>query len=213
MSMVAYYARMSSTDLVLLRADVDGFWKLPEMPWDLSDRIGPDGAETLYIDKDWKVLSWLCSETGRAEQRNETAHFSALRSRDGGDSEELAVSLARAAEKLGFSYVNPRDLPDDPLLAAIQGHRTGDEKATIAGLGLAAVVFDPTEVNSLSSALNRVNEAALREHFEVDEMMLHDLPIEEPTDFEEFCLPAFERLKTLYARASNAGQHVVVVIS
>jgi hypothetical protein len=217
MSVVAYYARVSVETLDDLRQDKDAFWSLPEMPWDLSESAPPEGVECLYLDKEWEVLAWLCSPAGRAEKRHETAHFALLRSEADRETarsvDEFKAAMAREAAKLGFTYVDPREFPYDPILCAIQGGWEDGEGVTIAGLGLSACVFDLNEVRALASALDRVDEKALRAHFDVDEMALHDLPIDEPSDFDEFCLPAFRRLKALYSRAANAGQSVVVVIS
>lgn len=212
MSIVAYYARVADADLKSLREDPERYWKLQEMPWDLSDKVGPSGSEVLYLDKDWQVLSWLCSDLGRAEERRQAA----LMSVDLGVHDKVAfkAELKKGVEALGLSYVDPDTLPLDPVLTAIQGRREGDEGEAIADLGLAAVVFVPSEVRSLLSSLEALDEDALRERFDIDEMEALALPTDgEETELDEFVLPQLRRLKTLYSRAAAAGQHVVLVMS
>lgn len=213
MSVVAYYARVSAADLKALRDDPEHYWNLEEMPWDLSHKAGPDASEVLYIDKDWQVLSWLCSALGRAEQH----HQAALISVDLGahhDTDAFKQALRREIEALGLSYVDPDTLPADPVLTAIQGRRERDKGETLTDLGLAAAVFDPNEVRSLLASLDALDEGRLRERFNIDEMEALDMPIDGgATDLDEFYLPQLKRLKTLYSRAASAGQHVVVVMS
>ena len=127
---------------------------------------------------------------------------------------ESETSLAREFEAMALPYVDPSELPSDPVLMAIQGRREGDGGLTIADLGLAASAFNPHDVQLLATALNGIEEVWLRERFDTGEMKTLDLPGDcEATELDEFYLPQLERLKALYNRAASAGQHVVVVIS
>lgn len=211
MSVVASYARVSEADLSALEVDPDRFWQLSEMDWSLAKAADAGASERLYIDKDWQVLSWLCSDVGRAEERYQAALMNVDPS-IGADGFKMA--LAQEVEAMGYEYVDPRDLPNDPVLTALQGRREGDDGATIRNLGMAAAAFRPDEVVALAAALNGLEEAWLRARFDVAEMDALAMPADcEPSELDEFYLPQIERLKALYARAAQAGQHVVVVIS
>lgn len=217
MGMVAYYARVSREELELLKSNPDDFWQLPEMSWNLDDAVEPAASECLYIDKDWLILSWLCSPVGRAEERNQTALMRASTRRANGEpleGEAFTAAMIEESEALGFTYTDASTLPDDPVLTAIQGRRQGDDGATIADLGAVASAFDPQEVSKLASALNALRTTELRENFDVAEMDQLGLPTDgEESELDEFLLPQVERVKALYNRALAAGQFVVVVIS
>ncbi len=213
MSVVAYYARVNDTDLNAVKSDPEKFWGLNEMSWDLTKTADIGTSECLYVDKDWQVLSWLCSETGRAEERHQAALMGVDPSIRGVDA--LKAALSQQLESMGCKYVDLDGLPQDPVLTAIQGRREGDAGPTIADLGLgAAAVFDPNEVKRLAAALNDLDEAWLRGRFDVAEMEALCMGGDyEATELDEFYLPQLKRLQTLYNRAVNARQHVVVVIS
>ena len=212
MSVVAYYARVGEPDLSVLRSDPEKFWDLGEMSWDLTKQVDVRASECLYADKEWQVLSWLCSETGRAEERHQAALMEVDPSIP--DADAFKAALAQQLESMGFSYADPRELAQDPVLTAIQGRREGDEGATIADLGLGAAVFNPQEVHRLAAALNGLDEGWVRERFDIEEMEALSMGGDyEETELDEFYLPALKRLQTLYNRAANAGQHVLVVMS
>jgi hypothetical protein len=102
-------------------------------------------------------------------------------------------------------------LPADPVLTAIQDRREGDDGARIDGLGTVASVFGPDEVRMLWAALAGIDETAMRYRFDTEEMEILDLPGDwDETEFDEFYFPQLQRLRALYARAAEAGQHVVV---
>jgi hypothetical protein len=181
------------------------------MPWDLSE-TGPKDSERLEIDKMWENLSWLCSPLGRAEAH----HMAALVRVDVSikDKDAFKASLAKEVGAMGLTWVDPDTLPADPVLSAIQGRRGENQTADIADFGLHASVFTPGEVADLSSALNAIDLDDLRERFDVREIEALSLGGDwEESELDEFYLPSLQRLKTLYARAAAAGQHVVVVIS
>ena len=211
MSVIASYARVSQADLEALKADPERFWRLREMDRDLGNAANVEASERLDIDKDWVVLSWLCSDVGRAEERYQAALMNVDTSLD---DDRFKTALAREAAAMGFEYIDPRDLPDEPLLTALQGRREGDCGPTVSGLGMAAADLQPDEVVVLAAALSKLEEAWLRARFDIDEIVMLGLPADgEASELDEFYLPQLERLQALYARAAQAGQHVVVVIS
>lgn len=83
MSVVASYARVSQADLEALKADPERFWRLGEMDRDLAKAADVSVSERLDIDKDWLVLSWLCSDVRRAEERYQAALMNVDPSLDG----------------------------------------------------------------------------------------------------------------------------------
>lgn len=211
MSVVASYARVNQADLESLKADPERFWRLPEMNRDLGSAADGETSERLDIDKDWLVLSWLCSDVGRAEERYQAALVNVDASLD---DDRFKAALAREAAAMGFEYIDPRDFPDDPLLTALRGRREGDGGPTLSGLGMAAADLRPDEVVVLAAALSNLEEAWLRARFDIDEIVTLGLPADgDASELDEFYLPQLQRLNALYARAAQAGQHVVVVMS
>jgi hypothetical protein len=226
MGMAAYYARLSTDQVEVLTRDPGLFWTRPEMPeggvaggaarlW--VDMAWQDTSQLLYLDKDWQILSWLCSLLGNVEERNQAAFMRVIERKENGEdlSAESAFKAALAEETvaLGFPYLDPDSLPADPVLTAIQGRREGDDGARIADLGMAASVFNPDEVKMLSAALAGIDETAMRYRFDIEEMEILDLPGDwQETDFDEFYFPQLQHLRALYSRAAEAGQYVVVVI-
>ncbi len=217
MSIVASYLRVGAEELEAIRADPESCWDTPQMPYDLGETAGATASECLYLDKEWQILSWLCSDVGRIEERNEAAQFRVLQRRQDGESlrgeGEFETAMAEEAAAMGFTYVNAQTLPADPVLTAIQGRRGDDEGPAIENLGMAAAVFGPDEAAALAAALNGVSEAGMRERFDVSEMEVLGLPGDwEESDLDEFYIPQLERLRALYNRAASAGQHVIVIL-
>jgi hypothetical protein len=211
MSVVASYARMMRDEVETLRVDPGHYWRLAEMPRDLTRIVDVGASERLYLDKEWQVLSWLCSPRGRAEERKQAALIRVPRRADLSQA-EFEAALARELEAMGFPPVDPLELGEDPVLTAIRGRRKADGEPSVANLGLASATFAPDEVQLLATALNSLEEVWLRERFDVGEMDVLGLPTDgEATELDEFCLPQLERLKALYNRAARARQHVVVV--
>jgi hypothetical protein len=211
MSVIASYARVSTSDLERIRLEPDDFWYIEEMPWDLRE-TDPQNSERLEIDKMWDNLSWLCSPLGRAEAH----HMAALVRVDMGikDKDAFKAALAREVASMGLAWVDPDTLPDDPVLSAIQGRRGENQTADIADFGLNASVFTPEEVVNLSSALNAIDLDELRKRYDVREIEALRLGGDwEQSELEEFYLPTLNRLRTLYTRAASAGQNVIVVMS
>jgi hypothetical protein len=216
MSLRASYARLTKADAEALRADPEIYRKLRRMSFDLDENPAPDESEWLNLDREWLPLSWLCSPVGRAEERNGAAFDAVLDRKAAGEDlsadDAFKAAIAHEAERLGFKYVDPDEMPNDPVLTAIQGRRAGDEGETIENLGVSAALFSPAEVVALAEALANIKEADMREAFDLDEMEALGVPNDgEESDFEEFFLPQLRRLQTLYERAARAEQFVVVV--
>jgi hypothetical protein len=216
MSLRASYARLAKADAEALRADPELFRKIPRMPFDLSDNPNPHGSEWLNLDREWLSLSFLCSAVGRAEERNNAAFDRVMDCKASG--EDLSAdgafkaALVREAEKLGYTYVDPEELADDPVLHAIQGRRGEDEGDVIENLGGGATLFSPTEVAALAEALANVRQADMRDAFDIEEMEALFIPNDgAESDLEAFVLPQLRALQTLYARAARAEQYVVVM--
>src|SRR5580704_12354574 len=76
MSIVSYHARVGESLIGALQTNPDLFWELPK-------KAGPAEAELLFIDKDWRALSWLLSAKAREEQKREVVQFAAMRSERG----------------------------------------------------------------------------------------------------------------------------------
>jgi Domain of unknown function (DUF1877) len=215
MSLRASYARLTKADAEALRADPEFFRKIPRMPFDLTENPTPNNSEWLNLDREWLSLSWLCSPVGRAEERNNAAFDRVMDCKANG--EDLSAdgafkaALVREAERIGYTYVDPDEMADDPVLAALQGRRGEDKGETIENLGISSALFSPTEVVALAEALANVREADMREAFDIEEMEALYVPNDgEESDFEEFFLPQLRALQTLYARAARAEQYVVV---
>jgi hypothetical protein len=95
-----------------------------------------DNCERLFADKDWQVLSWLCSTVGRAEERQQAAL--ALMDNFYLEGGAFKRAIAGKAEAMGYAWVDPNSLPDDPVLNALQGRRSGDKGPVLADLGFGA---------------------------------------------------------------------------
>jgi hypothetical protein len=175
------------------------------MPVDLQ------AQECLCLDEEWRTLSWLCSDTGRAEERYEAA--ASLLDPAVFTSGNFVSALAAKVAEMGFKYVPPTLLQADPILTAIQGRREGDPGPTLDGLGLTAAILDPNEVASLSTALNQLDEDWIRARFDPDEMEALGMPVDRNEDeLDTTILPLVARFKALYTRASDARQFVLVVM-
>jgi Domain of unknown function (DUF1877) len=211
MGVVAYYARVNEADLDTLRRDPEQFWELSEMSWDVADPFDQQASEYLSVDKDYEVLSWLCSDSGRAHARYSQALIRVDVSVE--DRAVFTAAVIKQHEAMGFEYTHHRDIPDDPVLDAIQGRNRGDDGKAIAGLGLASALFNPEESKELAAALNNLDETWLRGRFDVAEMEEFCMPSDyEESEFDELYLPQLKRLQALYNRAVAAGQHVIVAM-
>lgn len=216
MSLRASYARLTKADAEALRADPESFRQIPRMPFDLAENPNPEGSEWLNLDREWLSLSWLCSAVGRTEERNNAAFDRVMECKANGEDLSadgaFTAALVREAERLGYTYVDPDELADDPVLAALQGRRGEDKGEMIENLGISAALFSPPEVVALAEALANINEADMREAFDIEEMEALCVPNDgEESDFEDFLLPQLRALQTLYQRAALAEQFVVVV--
>ena len=210
MSIVSYHARVGESLLEALQTDPDLFWRLPKS-------ADPAEAELLFIDKDWRALSWLLSAKAREEQKHDAVQFALMRSKRGAEKpDNLAwgAAKAREASKLGVDLVDTKLMPDDPALIAIEGR--GPRDARLAELGYGDRAFVPTEVANLAAALDRITEADMRAHFDPQAMEAFDVAgilwtEEDPDVLDAILIPIFNSLKSFYGRAARAGQYVLVV--
>lgn len=207
MSIVSYHARVDESLLVALQTNPDLFWELPK-------NAGPTEAELLFIDKDWRALSWLLSAKAREEQKHEIIQF-ALPHMPGADKPARDAARAREASRRGFELVDTTLMPDDPALTAIEGRGPRDARlAEVSYYG--GRVFTPAEVADLSAALNGITEADMRTHF--DPQVMEDFDVagfrwteEEPDVLDAILIPIFNNLKAFYSRAARAAQYMLVV--
>jgi len=210
MSIVSYHARVGESMLGSLQTNPDLFWELPR-------KAGPAEDELLFIDKDWRALSWLLSAKAREEQKHDTVLHAATRSERGiAEADRLPwdVAKAQAASKLGIELVDTQLMPDDTALVAIEGRGPMDER--LAEIGYGGRVFTPLEVAELAAALEHVTEDEMRANFNPRVMEDHDVAgilwtEEEPDVLDTILIRNFNNLKALYGRAALAGQYVLVV--
>jgi hypothetical protein len=188
-SIVTYYARLTSPQLAELRAAPEGLSGIHRHP--------PSGGELLDLDKASGVIAWLLSPCKRAEQ----VHFA-----------------AEMEEMLNGTKADPSTLPSipalDDLAIAIEGR--GPRKDTRLDVGLGpACVFEPEEVKRFARLLGGVDEGVLRRALDFPLMDKLYLPVEYWEEegeqaFSEYILPMFENLKRFYQAAANAGQYILV---
>ena len=212
MSIVSYHARVDESLLGALQANPDLFWELPQ-------KAGPAEAELLYIDKDWRALSWLLSAKAREEQKQEAVEFARMwiesKPKIFGRPSEPSARVRKTAE-LVIEWVDTKLMPDDPVLTAIEGR--GPRDARLAEIGYGGRVFSPAEVADLSAALDNITDGDLRAHF--DPQVMEDFDVagflwteEEPDVLDAILIPVFNCLRAFYDRAARAGQYVLVVHS
>lgn len=212
MSIVATYARLPASEVGGLQSNPESFWELDVMNKGVESEERKSASESLYLDKGWQLLSWLCSDLGRMEAiHNAAIHHVDF---DIEDPEKFKSAIRIAAKNMGLEYTDPSDFSVDPVLLAIQGAREDGDGLVIPELGYGATVFDWDKVKKLNTALNKVTQSSIRARFNVVEMEALYMPGDwVETELEEFLLPQFQRLKELYNRAEVAEQSVVVVLS
>lgn len=190
MSIVANYARLAPAQVSELaaRAGSDPHSFVPHLP----------GAEAIDIDQSWGPMAWLASSTKRMEDE----HNWRVMSDPDLDEAFIAESIAR----LDAAQI---DLP----LTAIEGRSEKRIEAIDNGMGSAAM-FDPAEVQNLSTALQSLQDSALRSALNpalMDEMQVFPGYWEEETDLlDTYILPNLHKLRDFYAAAASARQAVVV---
>src|SRR5579859_7273529 len=109
MSIVSYHARVDGSVLGALKANQDLFWELPE-------KAGPAEPELLFIDKDWRALSWLLSAKAREEQKQEAVQFALMRNHRGAaklDKPAWDAAEALEASRLGVELIDTKLMPDE----------------------------------------------------------------------------------------------------
>jgi hypothetical protein len=91
----------------------------------------------LFIDKDWRALSWLLSAKAREEQKYEAVQFAVMRTPGAKNLHGPAWDDAklRKALELGFELVDTKLMPDDPALTAIEGRGPRDPRLAEIGYG------------------------------------------------------------------------------
>ncbi|MFC0153467.1 DUF1877 family protein [Xanthomonas dyei] len=103
----------------------------------------------------------------------------------------------------------PVDLP----LVAIEGRSEKSIEAIDSGMGPAAM-FDPAQVQELSSALHTLQDSDLRNALDperMDEMQVFPGYWREETNLlDTYILPNLRRLREFYATAASSGQAVIV---
>jgi len=124
MSIVSYHARVDESFLGTLQTNPDLFWELPK-------KAGPAEAELLFIDKDWRALSWLLSAKAREEQKQEAVQFARMWATSSvgkfGRSPGPSARVQKTAE-LVIELVDTKLMPDDPALTAIEGRGLRDAR-------------------------------------------------------------------------------------
>ena len=188
MSIVANYTRHTPAQVSELVADSDPHSLFSSLP----------GAETIDIDQSWGPMAWLASSTKRMEDE----HNWRVMSDPDLDDAFISESIAR----LDAAQV---DLP----LIAIEGRSEKRIEAIDNGMGPAAM-FEPAEVQDLSTALHVLQDSLLRSALNpslMDEMQVFPGYWEEETDLlDTYILPNLHKLRDFYAAAASARQAVVV---
>jgi hypothetical protein len=214
MGIVAYYVHVDEAQLHALREQ-------PQLVWNIASDPRFAKAAMMDVDKDWQVLSWLASARKRKEQQQFVASMNALR-REGADDlgkEAFQKALDAERKKLGIEKEedDPRSMPIDPLLEAIEGRGREDQRDPAFNFGLgAARLFGPPEVKVLAAAFSGTNEADIRANFNRQAMARFDVGgmawLEESDSvLDEFLLPSFRRLSTFYQSAAKANHYVLVI--
>lgn len=217
MSIVAYYARLSSEQL----ADC------VENPQRLESGLVDDlpGAEVIDIDRAWEPLAWLVSPCKRVEQEHSTLVMSEVMSeRKAGKPSFFARLAQRFRGKEEESYEPSAALresarradevePDLPLLA-IEGRTELREEALDFGMG-AAAVFPSEQVSRFRDALVEISARDLEAQYEPELMdRMGVFPghwVEEGRDLMDgYVLPNLAKLQAFYAKAADSGQTVLV---
>ncbi|MCC4634972.1 DUF1877 family protein [Xanthomonas dyei] len=190
MSIVANYARLTPSQVVELsgRAVADPNSLISSFP----------GAEVIDVDRAWGPMAWLASSTKRLEDEHNWRVMSAPDL----DGAFIAASSARLD-------ATPVDLP----LVAIEGRSEKSIEAIDSGMGPAAM-FDPAQVQELSSALHTLQDSDLRNALDperMDEMQVFPGYWREETNLlDTYILPNLRRLREFYATAASSGQAVIV---
>lgn len=217
MSIVAYYARLSSDQLAGCVAN----------PKKLASGAVDDltGAEVIDIDRAWEPLAWLVSSCKRIEQEHNTLVMNEIMSERRPAKPSLGVRLAQlfrgkpkqktepsAAVKESLRKADEAEL--DLPLVAIEGRTELRGEQLNFGMG-AAAVFPPEQVANLQKALAAVSTQVVEAQYKpelMDQMgVFPEHWVEEGRDLmDNYILPNLKKLQVFYSRAAESGQTVLV---
>ena len=190
MSIVANYARLLPEQIpeLVAQAGTDPYSFLGTLP----------GAEVIDIDQSWGPMAWLVSNTKRMEDEHNWRVMS--------DPDLDDAFVAESNARLDAAPI------DQPLIA-IEGRSDKQVDSLDFGMG-AAAMFDPNDVQNLSSALSAVQDGALRSALNpplMDEMQVFPGYWQEETDLlDTYILPNLNKLREFYSAAAHAQQAVVM---
>ena len=214
MSVIAYYAHVTAEQMQHVR-------EAPQQLWHIRENPKLAGAELFDMDKDYQVISWLLSEKKRDEAKGEAAQMAAMMRKDiaRNDKEAFKKALAEERAKLGVTVdlATLYEMPDDPIVTAIEGRGTEDQRDEAITFGMGgARVFPPAEVKALSEQIQKIQPSDLHRHFNRKEMAVWDVGgigwLEEDDDvLDKALMPAFKRFQEFYKRAAEANQYVLVI--
>jgi len=215
MSIVAYYARLSSDQLAECRLN-------PE-PLRSASVAHMPGAEVIDVDRSWEPLGWLLSPLKRAELDHNSLVMSEMLAERRATKQTLAsrisaIFMRKSSRGKSTAISASLKLVDevvlDMRLIAIEGRTEHREERLNFGLG-AAAIFGNDEVSTLSAALASVSPEGLAEHLDPERMdKIGVFPghwVEEGQDLmNQYIIPNFVRLQSFYAIASEQKQIVAV---
>ena len=190
MSIVANYARLAPTQIpeLIAQASADPHSYIPLLP----------GTEVIDIDQSWGPMAWLASSTKRIEDEHNWRVMS--------DPDLDEAFIAESNARLDAA-------PIDRPLIAIEGRSEKRIEALDSGMGSAAM-FEPSQVQELSTALLALQDSTLRSALNpqlMDEMQVFPGYWEEEADLlDTYILPNLHKLRDFYAAAASARQAVVV---
>jgi hypothetical protein len=213
-SIIAYYVHLNAEQMQELRAD-------PQRLWRMRDDEQFSGTELFDMDKDWLVIPWLLSPKKREEQQWQTAQTAALMRKDIAPRDAEGFQKAVEEERKRLGVTSDRDMtdgmPDDPVLAAIEGRGTKDQRDDAINFGMGgARVFLPSEVKSLAEQLSKIEPDELRRHFDRKEMARWNVGgmgwvEEDDSVLDQILIPTFRKFQAFYHRAAQADHYLLVV--
>ena len=214
MSVIAYYVHLTAEQIQQVRS-------APEQLWHISEHPRLTGAELFDMNKDYQVIPWLLSEKKREEAKGEAAQMAVMLRKDiaPNDKEGFKKALTEERARLGVTVdlANLYKMPSDPVVTAIEGLGTEDQRDEAITFGMGgARVFPPAEVKSLSEQIQKIQPDDLRRHFNRQEMAVWDVGgigwLEEDDQvLDEALIPVFKRFQQFYKRASDADHYVLVI--
>ncbi|MDY6945045.1 MAG: DUF1877 family protein [Pseudomonadota bacterium] len=217
MSIVAYYARLSSEQLA----------RCVENPQKLASGAVDDmpGAEVIDVDGAWEPLAWLVSPCKRIEQAHNTLFMSEIMSERQPAKPSFVARIARLFQTKSKQKTEPFAASKESLrkadeaqvdlpLVAIEGRTEVREEQLNFGMG-AAALFPPEQVVNLRQALAAVSVQAIEAQYKPALMdqsgVFPEHWVEEGRDLmDNYILPNFEKLQRFYSKAAELGQTVLV---